>query len=866
MIGESVSHYKIFEKLGEGGMGEVYLAEDTKLSRRVALKFLPSQLAQEGDFKERFKREAQAAAALNHPNIITIHEVSEHEGRPFIAMEYVEGQSLKEVIADRDLSVEEILNIGIQVSDGLAKAHQAGIVHRDIKPHNILMDKDGRARICDFGLAKAKRDAMLTQTGTTLGTVAYMSPEQARGQEVDQRSDIFSLGVILYEMFTRQLPFKGEHEAAIFHSIMNEHPQPLARFNNKVSQELQRIVSKALAKDKEERYQHVDDLRADLKAESKSMEYAKTATMMRPADGEKPKKMAMLPFLLAGLGITIVVLVYLAFLGQKQPSGVRAERPSIAVLYLQNMSDDQQDEYFAAGMTEDIITQLSKISGLRVISRSEMEQFKDQPVSIKAIADKLDVDYVMEGSVRKHGNTLRITCQLIQADDGFHVWADSYDRDMQDLFDIQADVAKEVATALEVALAPTELEEIEKKPTLDVRAYNYYLQGREYYFGQASNREYLGLAISMFERALEVDSNFALAYAGLSDCYSSYVMFAVDVKMSWLEEAEKAAQKALSLDPDLAEAHRALSRLYSVKGNTEEAIQAAERAVEANPHYAEAWRLLGNWYMGAQRYAEAEEAFLKAVEVKPTESGLFTGLMRLYHLWGKHDKADEYFRRGVEVQPTNDGIYTAMSGLLISRGDLQRAKQMAYKALELDPQTGDGPETLFSIFLLAEEVDSAAHYLQMTRQKNPGPDFYINTAVVAIMREDEKLSHSYLDSSVGLLRPMLRELKGTPGELEVRSALALVFALREETGKALEEVKVVTESLGDSLLTMEWSQVASLLSYTHILLDQKAEAIELIRFLLANNITSPAMLRLHPLYRKLGGYPPYDALVGQEPQ
>jgi non-specific serine/threonine protein kinase len=866
MIGTTVSHYRILEKLGEGGMGEVYLAEDTKLNRKVALKFLPGQLASDVTFKERFKREAQAAAALNHPNIITIHEVSEHEGRPFIAMEYLEGKSLNEVIARKDLSIEEILNIAVQISDGLAKAHQAGIVHRDIKPHNILMDKDGRARICDFGLAKAKRDAMLTQTGTTLGTVAYMSPEQARGQEVDQRSDIFSVGVILYQMFARQLPFKGEHEAAIFHSIINEHPQPLARFNNQVSQELQRIVSKALAKDKEERYQHVDDMRADLKTESKSLEYVKTASVLRPADGEKPKKFKPLPFIVAGLGVIIVVLIYLAFQGQKQPSRVRAERPSVAVLYLQNMSDDQEDEYFAAGMTEDIITQLSKISGLRVISRSEMEQFKDQPVSIKTVADKLEVDYIMEGAVRKHGNTVRITCQLIQADDGFHVWADSYDRDMQDLFDIQADVAKEVAGALQVALAPAELEEIEKKPTMDVRAYNYYLQGREYYFGQASNREYLELAISMFERALEADSNFALAYAGLSDCYSSYVMFAVDVKKSWLEEAERAAQKALSLDPDLAEAYRALSRLYSVKGKTEEAIQAAERAVEANPHYAEAWRLLGNWYMEAKRYGEAEEAFLKAMEVKPTESGLFTGLMQLYQLWGKHDKVDEYFRRGVEVQPTNEAIYGRMSAVLLLRGDVERAKQMAYKALELDPESGAGETMLFAVFFLTEEVDSAAFYLQSTRQANPGPDFYINMAIVALKRGDKSVAHSYLDSSVALLEPMLQELKGTPGELGVRSAIALVMAMKEEREKALHEVKIVKENLGDSLLTMEWSQVITFLSFTHVMLGQKAEAVELVRFLLENNLTSPAMLRLHPLYKKLEGYPPYDELVSQETQ
>jgi len=864
MIGKTISQYKVLEKLGEGGMGEVYLAEDTKLNRKVALKFLPDRLVADPSFKARFKREAQAAAGLNHPNIITVHEVAEYENRPFIAMEYVEGQSLKEVIVDKDLSVEEILDIGLQISDGLAKAHQAGIVHRDIKPHNVLVDKEGRARVCDFGLAKAKTDAMLTQTGTTVGTVAYMSPEQARGEEADQRSDIFSLGVILYEMFTRQLPFKGEHEAAIFHAIINEQPQPPARFNNRVSPELERIVFKALAKDKEERYQHADDLRADLKVESKSLEYSKTASLVRPPEAGRTRKLPALPFILAGLAVVILVLIYLAISGQKQTSDRHIDKPSIAVLYLQNMSDNPEDEYFAAGMTEDIITQLSKISGLRVVSRSEMEQFRNEPVSMKAVADKLGVDYVMEGSVRKHGNKLRITCQLIQADDGFHVWADSYDRDMEDLFDIQADVAKEVAGALEVALAPAELMEIAKKPTLDVRAYNYYLQGREYYFGHSTRKEYLELAISMFERALEVDSTFALAYAGLSDCYSSYVMFAVDVKMSWLEEAERAANIALSLDPDLAEAHRALSRLYSVQGKTEEAVLAAQRAVEANPHYAEAWRLLANWYMEAKRYAEAEEALLKALEVTPTESGLFTGLIQLYQLWGKQDKVDEYFRRGVEVQPTNAAIYGRMSAVMLMRGDLESAKQTAYKALELDPESGAGEGMLFAVFFFTEEVDSAAFYLQSTRQANPGPDFYTNMAIVALKRGDKSVAHTYLDSSLALLEPMVQELKGTPGQLAIRSAIALVMAMKEEREKASQEVKIVRENLGDSLLTMEWSQVITFLSFTHVMLGQKAEAVELVRFLLENNLTSPAMLRLHPLYKKLEGYAPFEELTSRE--
>jgi tetratricopeptide (TPR) repeat protein len=493
-----------------------------------------------------------------------------------------------------------------------------------------------------------------------------------------------------------------------------------------------------------------------------------------------------------------------------------------------------------------------------------MEQFKDQPTGIKTVADKLGVDYVMEGSVRKQGNKLRITCQLIQASDGFHVWADSYDRDMEDLFDIQADVAREVAGALEIALAPAELEEIAKKPTLDVRAYNYYLQGREYYFGHSTKKEYLELAISMFERALEVDSTFALAYAGLSDCYTSYVMSAIDVKLSWLEEAEMAANRALSLDPDLAEGHRALSRLYSVQGKTEEAVKAAERAVQVNPHYAEAWRLLASWYMEAKRYAEAEEALLKALEVKPTETGLFTGLMLLYERWGKPDKVDEYFRRGVEVQPTNAAIYGRMSAVMLMRGDLERAKQTAYKALESDPESGAGEGMLFAVFFFTEEVDSAAFYLQSTREASPGPDFYTNMAIVAFKRGDKKVAQTYLDSSLALLEPMLQELEGTPGQLGVRSLIALILAMKEERERALQEVKIVRESLGDSLLTMEWSQVITFLSFTHVMLGQKAEAVELVRFLLENNLTSPAMLKLHPLYKKLEGYAPFEALTSQE--
>ena len=342
MIDKRISHYKILEKLGEGGMGEVYLAEDTKLNRRVALKFLPVQLASDEELKERFKREAQAAATLNHPNIITVYEVSEHKNRPFIAMEYVEGESLKDLIGKKDLSINEVLDISLQISDGLAVAHEAGIVHRDIKPQNILMGKDGRVRICDFGLAKLRRDVTLTQAGSTLGTVAYMSPEQAQGKEADHRSDIFSFGVVLYEMIANQLPFKGEHDAAVMNSIANDSPEPLGRYKTNVPEGLQRIVDKALAKDKSERYQHADDLLADLKREKRNLELSKTVQDPSKTAAAGPRK-KVLPFVIPASIIFIVVLLLLIL----KPLEVEitpekaavAEENSLAIMYFENMVD-----------------------------------------------------------------------------------------------------------------------------------------------------------------------------------------------------------------------------------------------------------------------------------------------------------------------------------------------------------------------------------------------------------------------------------------------------------------------------------------------------------------------------------------------
>ena len=862
MIGKSISHYKILEKLGEGGMGVVYKAQDIKLDRLVALKFLPPHLTSEPVEKERFIHEAKAASALSHTNITTIHEIDEFDGQMFIVMEYCEGRTLKQVIEKETLSIKKVLDIGIQVCEGLAMAHEKGIVHRDIKSDNIMLTPRGQVKIMDFGLAKLKGATKLTKTRSTLGTLAYMSPEQAQGEEVDQRSDIFSFGVVLYELLTGKLPFAGEHQAAVIYSIINEDPQPIARFNNQVSAKLEDIVSKALAKDREERYQHADELLADLRREKKSLDYVKTAITTPPTiESQKLVKKKAFPLIVGLLAILILIIVYFAFLKEKKQVTITG-KPSLAVLYLQNLSENKEDEYFASGMTEDIITQLSKIGGLLVASRSDIEQFKNKMVNLKEVANKLKVNYVMEGSVRKYGDKIRISCQLIKASDGFHIWADSYDRRIEDLFAIQADVAKSVAQALKVVLVPAELERIDKKPTQNVQAYNYYLQGREYYFtGGRSTKGSLELSTRMFEKALEADSNFALAYAGLSDCYSSYVMFYIDPKKSWLEKAEKAGLKALALDPDLAEAHRSLSRLYWTEGKTEKAIQEAEEAVKANPNYGEAWRLLGSWYASTGQYPKAESSLMKALDVKPTEPSLFGAFIGLYRGWGKKEKVEEYFNKGLEVQPNNPSIYIGMSYYYLSQGELEQAKRMAHKSLNVNPQYTFSLSILSYIFGVSGDADSAFYYLDEYRKQNPGEDWFVELSYLELMKGNKKQAEIYLDSCIQFNRPLIKEFEGMPNEYGYRIRIALVYALKGESRKAVEQAERVRKSLGTSLLTVPWSGVVFSLSFVYSLTGQKEEAVRMLEFLVKKNITTPAYIKLHPWYKNLAGYPAFEELI-----
>ena len=499
MIGEKILHYEIKEKLGEGGMGVVYLAEDTKLKRQVAIKFLPQHIAVNSEERERFKLEAQAAAALNHPNISHIYAIEEVEDDTFIVMEYIDGNELKSIVgAHRNvpLQIDEIIDQAIQIAEGLQAAHEKQIVHRDIKSANIMLTEKGRIKIMDFGLAKVRGVAQVTKQGTTLGTTTYMSPEQAQGNEVDHRTDIWSFGIVLYEMITGKLPFKGDYEQAVIYAIINDQQESISKLRPDTSPEIEHIVNKSLEKDPSKRYQSMEELINDLKVLRGDSASSVSATSSTAINVSRPRTKKHIISLIIAVTAIALLIWYLV----SEPQSSVPEQKSIAVLPFKNLSEAKENEYFSDGVTEDIITQLSKISGLKVISRTSVMRYKASTKSMREIGTELDVTNILEGSVRRADNQVRIVATLIDAASDEQVWTDTYDKELTKIFEIQSDVAKQIAAALKTRLSPEEKARIEKKSTDNLDAYTYYLKGRQYY--NLYRREANETAIELFKKGI----------------------------------------------------------------------------------------------------------------------------------------------------------------------------------------------------------------------------------------------------------------------------------------------------------------------------------------------------------------------------
>jgi len=653
VIGKTISHYRITEKLGEGGMGVVYRAEDTRLERAVALKFLsPHILGNEND-RARFVHEAKAAAALNHPNVCTIHEIDEADGQIFIAMELVDGENLRARLRVGPLEVNDALGIAAQIAEGLSVAHRSGIVHRDIKPANIVVTPDGLVKIMDFGLARRPGGAQLTRAGTTMGTVAYMSPEQARGDTVDHRTDLWSLGVVLYEMVTGRRPFRGDHDQAVIYSILNDKPEDASQSQPGVPAALDAVIHSLLSKDAADRCRSAAQAAGDLRR--------LTTTAGAPTvalETSRPK-----------------------------------QAPSIAVMPFADMSPDGDQEYFCDGMSEEIINELTGVGGLRVIARTSAFSFKEQSEDIREIGRKLDVTSILEGSVRKAGDRVRITAQLISVDDGSHVWSERYDRVLEDVFAVQDEIASAIVEKLRVELTAGEQERLAEAREVNPEAHDLYLRGRHVVnrglMTLLSDQVRVEKSIEFFQRATEVDPDYALPYAGLADIYGALCRW---IKPEGnCKRARETAAKALKLDDTCVEAHVAMGRVYLTADLDWDRARAEHlRALELNP--GSAFALLGAalYLAWAADYELAIEYVMKALPLDPLDYDTYliatftTGTSRR-----SYDEAARLCGAALDLFPGDDRFEQDLFYYHVWSGtDVEESVDEFLKRWPNDPATG----------------------------------------------------------------------------------------------------------------------------------------------------------------------------------
>lgn len=715
--GVSVSHYRIIEKIGAGGMGEVYLAEDTQLDRKVALKFLPPHLCQDADCHTRFRREAQAAARLGHANIVAVHEVGQYRGRPFFAMEFIEGTSLEKMIAKDPLGEVRAIELALGICNGLRKAHELGVIHRDVKPSNIIVDNDGVPRLLDFGLATIRDSDRLTRTGSMLGTLGYMSPEQVAGREVDARSDLFSLGVVFYEMLTGVNPFRRDNEAATLKAISEENPEPMARFASNISSDLQNVVRKLLEKQADYRYQTAADVMRDL---------GKLAQRSSSVD--------LTP----------------------------AHQASIVVLPFINLSPDPEQEYFCDGIAEEVINALSHVSGLQVVARTTAFSFKGQAMDVREIGRKLGTGTVLEGSVRRFESRLRITTQLVDVATGYHLWSEKFDRELEDVFAIQDEISLAVVENLKIQLGISDRARLVKRYTDDPVAYGLYLKGR--YFWNRRHQGSMKQAIAYFEEAIGKDPLYAPAHIGVADSYGQMAVWGLARPRDAFEKAKVALATGFRIDDTLAEAYLCdgwIKMFYDWDAPAAE--RAFLRSLELDPNSAHAHRWYSILLLALERKEECFREITRSLEIDPVLL-MTNAILGLALYWcGDFEKSEAQLKKTLELESDFAPAY-------LFRGQNYAGMQMwdeaieslvTYNKMTLNSPIGVGRLAL--VYGLAGRYPEAGAALdllhQLSRQRFVSP-LYFAMAHAGLGEHDR--AFEYMNQAIKQREPWMLVIKSAP--------------------------------------------------------------------------------------------------------
>ncbi len=857
--GTVIGHYRIDSRIGSGGMGDVYLAEDTSLSRKVALKFLSPHLCQDESCRKRFTREAQAAAALDHPNIAAIHEVGEYQGRPYYAMQVVEGQSLKEVIAAKDLPIDQVLEIGIQACEGLQAAHDKGIIHRDIKPSNLLLDSHGRVRIVDFGLAAIAGSAQLTKTGSTLGTIGYMSPEQVQGKEVDHRSDLFALGVVLYEMITKRNPFRRDSEAATLRAVSDDFPEPLARFKAGIPEGLQAVVEKALEKDAKTRYQHADEMRADLIRTKRLLESTSTSAPIARAGSRRKRSLV---FTIAVLAVVAAAALMITKPWNDADLSKKPQKIMLAVLPFENLGGPD-DEYFADGITDEIISKLAGVTGLGVISRTSSMTYKGTGKGLREIADELGVSYILEGTIRwdksESDERVRITPQLISMKDDSHIWSNSYDKALSGVFAVQSEIAESVAENLGVILLESDSKKLRDSGTSNTRAYLAFLRGLTLSRSNPT-KEHNAQSMEAYEEALTLDPKFARVWAELSAEYS-YLYHNWEKSPELPVKAEAAAHQSLILNPSLAEGHVAMGYYYYwCLGDYEVALDEFRKAEVLEPRNARIMEAAAYVWRRQGRFAEARERLERTLKFSPRDALLIAEIAATCLVIPDYSATCYYAELALATDPEMSWAYNYLiEPTWDNTGDLSLTRHY----LEQWGFSKNNIDMWFRQFIYERNYENAIDSLQSCSMEAYDGGLYYPAALLIAetlkLGGDTAEAYAYFDSARVSLAEKARQF---PNDPRYSGSLGLALA-----GLGRDEQAIESGRKAVNLCPVEHDAFAGPiyvenLMYIYLSAEDYDSALREAEYLLSIPGTfSAQLMKLDPRFDPVRGDPRFKALI-----